>query len=124
MSVENYDLYDKKLVDAWKTASEYKPLQTEQDISSEKIKELNFWYEKTENNFVSNLKNQYEWDNSLTGMLALNEQVQSLLNDILNSYWDYIKQDETVLKKIIEKKKNREKGENKNNEINDSENEK
>ena len=96
MSVENYDLYDKKLVDAWKTASEYKPLQTEQDISSEKIKELNFWYEKTENNFVSNLKNQYEWDNSLTGMLALNEQVQSLLNDILNSYWDYIKQDETV----------------------------
>lgn len=113
MSGDTYENYD-KLVDAWKMNPETtNPVKTEQAISPDKIKEINFWYEKTENNFVSSLRNQYEWDNSLTWILAHNEQIQSLLNDILSNYWNYIKQDETVLKRIIEKKKKREKEENK-----------
>ncbi len=83
-------------------------------ISLEEIKWIDFWYEKIIKNpdFVSNLNNQYEWDKSLTWIIAHNEQIQSLLDDILSNYWNYIKQDESVLKKIIEKKKNHENNSN------------
>ncbi len=82
----------------------------EQAVSPDEIKELGLWYENLQKNpdFVSKLKNQYEWDKSLTWLLANNEQIQLLLDDILSNYWNYIRQDETVLKKVIEKKKNHE----------------
>jgi hypothetical protein len=83
-------------------------------ISPEEVNWVDFWYERMKDNsdFISSLNNQYEWDKSLTWILAHNEQIQSLLSDILSSYWNYIKQDETLLRRLIEKKKSLEKNGN------------
>lgn len=113
--VENFEYTDDiQKRDTWETLkqdpefNEQEIVSTFNEVSPDAIKWIDLWYEdiKKNPNFIVNLINQYEWDNSLTGLLAQNEQIQLLLDDILSDYWNYIKQDETALRRIIQEKKN------------------
>lgn len=108
------DRYDYESKDTWNSSEkqstnpEFVESTDKKNLSTEAIEGLTFWYPSNQpknEKLMAQFWQDTEWNNSIDWKLMQNEQVQSLLSEILSEYNTYIWNDKQNLMLLINREK-------------------